>query len=76
MIVCGGIDSTLRNISSQVFEYDFRTNDMKKLSPMNQIRYTFPIVYHNNYIYAVGGRIYGPDNRLVLLFIILFLSIL
>ena len=63
LIVCGGIDSTLRNISNQVFEYDFRTNDMRMLRPMNQIRYTFPIIYHDNYIYAVGGRIYGPDNR-------------
>ena len=29
---------------------------------MNDIRYTFPIVYHKNKIYAIGGRVYGSDR--------------
>lgn len=29
---------------------------------MNQIRYTFPLVKKNNFVYAIGGRVYGDDN--------------
>ena len=39
---------------------------MLPLPSMNQIRYTFPIIYYKNKIYAVGGRVYGPDNRSLL----------
>lgn len=39
---------------------------MRELPNMNQIRYTFPIIYYKNKIYAIGGRIYGPDNSSLL----------
>jgi hypothetical protein len=29
---------------------------------MHEIRYTFPLVYHDNRVYAIGGRIYGSDD--------------
>lgn len=61
--MCGGIDSNLRTITNECFEYNFLTNELTELPKMNQIRYTFPIIFFENKIYAIGGRIYGPDNR-------------
>ena len=63
LIVCGGIDTTLRTITNQCFEYNFFTNELTELPSMLHIRYTFPIVYHKQKVYSIGGRIYGPDNR-------------
>jgi hypothetical protein len=39
---------------------------MKELPNMKQFRYTFPIIYYKNKIYAIGGRVYGPDNTSLL----------
>ena len=29
---------------------------------MSHIRYTFPLVMKDHYVYAIGGRVYGSDN--------------
>ena len=29
---------------------------------MSKIRYTFPLIKHKNYVYAIGGREYGADK--------------
>lgn len=28
---------------------------------MSHIRYTFPLIKHKDYVYAIGGREYGSD---------------
>lgn len=61
MIVCGGIKHNLRNITNTAFEYDFITHTCKALPPMKNIRYTFPILHKDNFIYVIGGRTYGDD---------------
>lgn len=62
MIVCGGIKHNLTGITNQCFLYSFSDHACTKLPNMANIRYTFSIVYNNNKVYALGGRIYGDDN--------------
>ena len=62
MIICGGINHNLKGITNECYEYNFQTHEMYKLNDMKQIRYTFPIISHRGYIYAIGGRIYGADD--------------
>ena len=66
MIVCGGIKYSLRDITNIAFEYDFITHSCKRLPPMKSIRYTFPILYKDNFIYVIGGRTYGDDYNSLL----------
>lgn len=33
---------------------------------MANIRYTFPIIYHQSHVYAIGGRVYGDDTVSIL----------
>ena len=62
MIVCGGIKHNLTGITNQCFEYSFSKHSCTKLPSMLDIRYTFPIIYCDNFIYAIGGRVYGDDT--------------
>ena len=32
------------------------------MPPMNNIRYTFPLLFHQNRLYAIGGRTYGKGS--------------
>jgi hypothetical protein len=66
LVVCGGIRFNLMGISDQCFEYNLITNRVKKLPPMRNFRYTFPIVMLKNRIYAIGGRVYGDDQQSIL----------
>ena len=62
MIVCGGIKFNLTGITNRCFEYDFKENLFRPISVMNEMRYTFPVIRHDNRVYAVGGRVYGDDT--------------
>lgn len=62
MIICGGIKHNLTGITNKCFEYNFKTHEIYPLNNMFEIRYTFPIIAHKGYIYAVGGRVYGADD--------------
>lgn len=67
LIICGGISHDLKEIKSNCIELNLQTYTIKSLSSMNQIRYTFPICYFEEEIYAIGGRIYGVDHDTPLL---------
>ena len=41
---------------------NIKTFEVKKLPDMIDIRYTFPIIYYNDCIFAIGGRQYGDDS--------------
>ena len=66
LIVCGGIKYNLVGISDQSFEYDLSTNKIRRLPKMLNIRYTFPVIYKDEKIYVIGGRVYGDDRRSIL----------
>ena len=66
LIICGGIRHNLTGITSLCFEYDFETHTCTPLPDMLDFRYTFPILYHENKIYAIGGRVYGGDDTSIL----------
>lgn len=66
MIVCGGIRFNLVGISDQCFEFDLSANTIRKLPNMLNIRYTFPIIFMNEKIYVIGGRVYGDDTHSIL----------
>jgi hypothetical protein len=60
--IAGGINKNLSKINSNFFVFRPKNHSIEKLPDMNQIRYTFPLVYHDNRVYAIGGRIYGSDD--------------
>jgi N-acetylneuraminic acid mutarotase len=62
VIVCGGINQALNNITKKCYELNLKTLKVTLLPDMIRERYTFPIVYKNNKIYALGGRQYGNDD--------------
>lgn len=66
IVICGGIKHNLVGITNECFEYDLESNRITKLPSMLQVRYTFPVIYHNSKIYAIGGRVYGDDNQSIL----------
>lgn len=66
MIVCGGIQNNLEKISRDCFEFDLSSGVHRRIPDMINLRYTFPVVYFNDQIYALGGRVYGEDEESVL----------
>lgn len=62
IIVCGGINHALNNITKKCYELNLKTMTATALPEMVRERYTFPIVYKNNKIYVLGGRQYGNDD--------------
>lgn len=66
LIVCGGIKHNLTGISAACFEFDLETLVCTPLPDMINFRYTFPAIYFDNKIYAVGGRVYGGDETSIL----------
>lgn len=66
IFVCGGINKKLEKISDQCLLFNPIARTIKELPPMNHIRYTFPLLYYNERLYALGGRIYGTDDQSLL----------
>ena len=62
VIVCGGINHALNNITKKCYELNLKNMSVTPLPEMIRERYTFPIVYKNNKIYVLGGRQYGNDD--------------
>lgn len=62
IIICGGIQSNLDVISSECLEFDLQKRTFRQLPDMISYRYTFPVVYHQRRIYALGGRVDGNDE--------------
>lgn len=59
MIICGGIQYNLKNITDKCFIVNLEEYLAIEMPPMKQIRYTFPIVKKDLHYYVLGGRIYG-----------------
>lgn len=59
MIICGGIQYNLQNISKKVYILQIEEMLAIEMPPMRHIRYTFPVIKKNHYYYVLGGRVYG-----------------
>lgn len=42
------------------------TKTIKVMPDMLNMRYTFPLIYWNERLYALGGRVYGNDQQSLL----------
>ena len=52
----------MTDISKMCFTFDLKTLKVRRLADMHEIRYTFCLIKKDNYIYAIGGWVYGGDN--------------
>ena len=62
LFFCGGINITFQRITSKAFIYNLETREITTLVDMRRMRYTFPMIHHNNCVYVIGGREYGNDQ--------------
>lgn len=65
-VISGGIDYTLKDITSQCFIYDVNNHSIQKIANMLQPRYTHAALFINNKIYVFGGRYFGEDEVAIL----------
>jgi len=65
VFIGGGINRELKKIFIRCYIFDLRDNVVQKCRNLKAIRYTFPVVFSNNYVYAIGGRQYGTDENAV-----------
>ena len=64
--ICGGINSKLDEIKNTFLIFNPETLALQLMPPMKNVRYTFPMIYHNNRLYVMGGRVYGADQTSLL----------
>lgn len=62
----GGISNKLNHISDKACVYNLNTREVKKAGRMKHIRYTFPVVHCNGYVYCLGGREFGGDDDAIM----------
>ena len=65
VFIGGGINRELKKIFTRCYVYNIKENIVTKCSNLKSIRYTFPAVFCNNYVYVIGGRQYGTDENAV-----------
>lgn len=66
IFICGGINSKLDQIKSTFIQFNPLNLSITLMPPMKDPRYTFPVIYHLNRLYALGGRVYGNDQTSLL----------
>lgn len=66
VFLAGGISNKLTYISDKAYIYNLNTREVEEAGQMRQIRYTFPVVHANGYIYCIGGREFGGDSEAVM----------
>lgn len=59
MLICGGIQYNLQNISKKVYILHIDELLAIEMPQMMNIRYTFPVIKKNHFYYVLGGRVYG-----------------
>ena len=66
LFFAGGINENLNNITKKAFIYNLNARAVIPAGDMNQIRYTFPIIFCNGYVYCIGGRSFGNDKKSIM----------
>lgn len=65
-ILTGGINFSLDYIYSSTYLFDSKLNVMYPLPQHKQPRYTHSAIYAHGYIFLLGGRYFGDDNKALL----------
>ncbi|CAK82722.1 unnamed protein product (macronuclear) [Paramecium tetraurelia] len=66
ILITGGLGNTNKIISNDVYLFNTQTNQLSQFSQFTQSRYVHQCVSHNDKVYVLGGRQYGPDFESVL----------
>lgn len=66
IFICGGINKSLDKITESFHIFNPMTRVLKSMPDMQNMRYTFPLIYNNERLYALGGRVYGNDQQSLL----------
>jgi hypothetical protein len=66
LFFCGGITTELNKIFKSAYIYNLNTRIVTKLGKMSNIRYTFPSINCNGYVYVIGGREFGGDKTAIM----------
>lgn len=66
IFLAGGISNKLNHISDKAYIYNLNTRKVRKAGRMKNIRYTFPVVHCNGFVYCLGGREFGGDNDAIM----------
>ncbi len=64
--ICGGINAKLDEIKNTFLVFNPETLSLQPMPSMKNVRYTFPMIYHHNRLYVMGGRVYGADQTSLL----------
>lgn len=63
LFFAGGITTNLKKIFKSAYLYNLNTRQVTKLDKMSKIRYTFPSIVCDGYVYCIGGREFGNDDK-------------
>jgi hypothetical protein len=66
VMFCGGVNRAFGKIFDSAFFFNLETYAVEKLPAMPVAKYTFSLVRLNDYVYAIGGRVYGESSQSVI----------
>ena len=59
IFACGGVSYSMQFITRSAYIYHIDKHVFKPVANLIEERFNFPLVYHENKIYAIGGQRYG-----------------
>ena len=65
-LISGGIDFTLKDITTLCYIYDVPSHTTKQTALMHQARYTHAGLFYQQQIFVFGGRYFGDDDVAIL----------
>lgn len=66
VMFCGGVNRAFGKIFDSAFLLNLDTYAVEKLPAMPVAKYTFSLVHLGDYVYAIGGRVYGESSQSVI----------
>ena len=66
VFLAGGVSNNMKKVFKKAMIYDLNERTVSSAGSMGQDRYTFGIIYNNGYVYCLGGRTYGKDEKGIL----------
>lgn len=66
VMFCGGVNRAFGKIYDSAYFLNLETHDVERLPNMPVAKYTFSLVRLNNFVYAIGGRVYGESSQSVI----------
>jgi hypothetical protein len=63
IFVAGGVSNDMKKVYKKAFIYDLNLRTVNSAGSMGSDRYSFATIFCNGFIYCLGGRSYGDDNK-------------